>query len=113
MVQTSSTFVTTVLALKDSFPLLEYNTMELSCSFTDRTSTFPSPSTSFAVTAQGPLASLVTNCLKNIPLPSFLYHEIVLSYLDADRTSILPSPFRSTGNTDTDPFIFLEMAWET
>ena len=109
MVQISSTFVTTVLALNDSLPLFEYHTMELSCSFTDRTSTSPSPSKSAAVTTQGPFASLVINCLKNIPLPSFLYHEIELSYLDAERTSILPSPFRSIGNTDTDPLIFLEM----
>ena len=44
------------------------------------------------------------------PLPSFLYHAILLSLAPPDITSISPSPSKSAAYTDTAPIAEVLMA---
>ena len=40
---------------------------------------------------------------RKLPLPSFSYHRIVLSFWEADARSLNPSPFKSMAKTDRAP----------
>ena len=92
-------------------PSLSYHAILSSFSDAERTSIFPSPSTSAAKTEYA--ASAVVTTIRSVKVggkpPSFSYHAILSSSPDAERTSVSPSPSKSVAKTEKAPIALVEI----